>query len=130
MRIASCAVMSLMILYSSFAGCIHTNNTESVEDTGGETFQAYSIVAPIDTGINVYHDHFVLNETLPNWSVWVAVKAIFFFLVLVLMELVPGAKDQDSAVFLMFFYLCFYVFLCFHQNSAWGASPKHAPGPK
>ena len=67
MRIASCAVMSLMILYSSFAGCIHTNNTESVEDTGGETFQAYSIVAPIDTGINVYHDHFVLNETLPNW---------------------------------------------------------------
>ncbi|MCS5531984.1 MAG: S8/S53 family peptidase [Candidatus Poseidoniales archaeon] len=67
MRIASCAVMSLMILCSSFVGCIHTNNTEPVEDTGGETFQTYSIVAPIDTGINVYHDHFVLNETLPNW---------------------------------------------------------------
>ena len=67
MRIASCAMMSLMILCSSFVGCIHTNNTEPVEDTGGETFQAYSIVAPIDTGINVYHDHFVLNETLPNW---------------------------------------------------------------
>ena len=25
------------------------------------------MVAPIDTGINVYHDHFRSNETLPDW---------------------------------------------------------------
>ena len=30
-------------------------------------FGAYSVVAPIDTGINVYHERFILNETLPQW---------------------------------------------------------------
>jgi hypothetical protein len=32
-----------------------------------EIFRNYSIVAPIDTGINVYHDHFRTNETYPDW---------------------------------------------------------------
>ena len=49
-----------------------------------------------------------------------------FFFVFVLMELVPGAKDQDSAVFLMFFDVFFYVFLCFHQNSL-GEHPQNVP---
>ena len=40
-------------------------------------------------------------------------RQIFFFLVFVLKEVVPGAGDQDSTVFLMFFdviFSCFYVF--------------------
>jgi len=30
-------------------------------------WRAFSVVAPIDTGINVYHDHFRTNETYPQW---------------------------------------------------------------
>jgi|TARA_Y100001936_G_scaffold60706_1_gene59836 hypothetical protein len=48
-------------------GCIHTNDPDEVEIIDEQTTNAYSIVAPIDTGINVYHNHFVLNETLPDW---------------------------------------------------------------
>jgi hypothetical protein len=48
-------------------GCIHTNDPDEVEIIDEQTANAYSIVAPIDTGINVYHNHFVLNETLPEW---------------------------------------------------------------
>ena len=30
-------------------------------------FRSFSVMAPIDTGINVYHDHFRTNETYPQW---------------------------------------------------------------
>ena len=30
-------------------------------------WRAFSVIAPIDTGINVYHDHFRTNETYPLW---------------------------------------------------------------
>lgn len=30
-------------------------------------FRPFSVIAPIDTGINVYHDHFRTNETYPQW---------------------------------------------------------------
>jgi hypothetical protein len=32
-----------------------------------DTFGAFSVVAPIDTGINVYHNHFSMNESYPQW---------------------------------------------------------------
>ena len=67
MRIAPWAVVSLVLLSSALAGCIHTNDPDEVEIIDEQTANAYSIVAPIDTGINVYHNHFVLNETLPEW---------------------------------------------------------------
>ena len=67
MRIAPWAVVSLLLLSSALAGCIHTNDPDEVEIIDEQTANAYSIVAPIDTGINVYHNHFVLNETLPDW---------------------------------------------------------------
>ena len=67
MRIAPWAVVSLVLLSSALAGCIHTNDPHEVEIIDEQTNNAYSIVAPIDTGINVYHNHFVLNETLPEW---------------------------------------------------------------
>ena len=67
MRVAPCAVVSLLLLSSALVGCIHTNDPDEVEIIDEQTANAYSIVAPIDTGINVYHNHFVLNETLPDW---------------------------------------------------------------
>ena len=67
MRIAPWAVVSLVLLSSALVGCIHTNAPDEVEIIDEQTANAYSIVAPIDTGINVYHNHFVLNETLPDW---------------------------------------------------------------
>ena len=67
MRVAPWAVVSVVILSSTLAGCIHTNDTQTVEIIEDERLEAYSIVAPIDTGINVYHQHFILNETLPDW---------------------------------------------------------------
>jgi len=67
MKIAPCVVVSLMMLSSILAGCIHTNDPDEVEIIDEQTANAYSIVAPIDTGINVYHNHFVFNGTLPEW---------------------------------------------------------------
>ena len=67
MRVAPWAVVSLVLLSSALVGCIHTNDPDEVEIIDGQTANAYSIVAPIDTGINVYHNHFVFNETLPEW---------------------------------------------------------------
>ena len=67
MRVAPWAVVSLVLLSSALVGCIHTNDPDEVEIIDEQTNNAYSIVAPIDTGINVYHNHFVLNETLPEW---------------------------------------------------------------
>ena len=67
MRIVPWAIVSVVILSSTLAGCIHTNDTKTVEIIEDERLEAYSIVAPIDTGINVYHQHFILNETLPDW---------------------------------------------------------------
>ena len=32
-----------------------------------ESFGSFSVVAPVDTGINVYHDHFSMNESYPQW---------------------------------------------------------------
>lgn len=38
-------------------------------DDGGEqqAWRPFSVVAPIDTGINVYHNHFSTEEVLPDW---------------------------------------------------------------
>ncbi len=67
MRIGPSLVVSLVMLSSVLAGCISTNVPDKEEIIDEQTANAYSIVAPIDTGINVYHNHFVLNETLPDW---------------------------------------------------------------
>tara|TARA_Y100000817_G_scaffold101237_1_gene79108 strand:+ start:22 stop:1176 length:1155 start_codon:yes stop_codon:yes gene_type:complete len=32
-----------------------------------DSFGAFSVVAPVDTGINVYHNHFSMNESYPQW---------------------------------------------------------------
>ncbi|MEL0336240.1 MAG: S8/S53 family peptidase [Euryarchaeota archaeon] len=67
MRVATWAVVSLVLVSSVLVGCMDNNDVDDVEILDDKVRNAYSIVAPIDTGINVYHNHFILNETLPNW---------------------------------------------------------------
>lgn len=59
---------ALLILSVSLSGCFgeETEKPVIVEEFV-ESFGAYSVVAPIDTGINVYHERFMLNETYPDW---------------------------------------------------------------
>jgi len=40
---------------------------KSTSQTTSDEWRAFSVIAPIDTGINVYHDHFRTNETYPQW---------------------------------------------------------------
>ncbi len=53
---------------------IALNDGESLSSQGNTTMEKqgngwryYSVVAPVDTGINVYHDHFRTDEVYPNW---------------------------------------------------------------
>ena len=65
---AKVVLMALLMASISLAGCFGEEPTEEVEiPVMEDIFGAYSVVAPIDTGINVYHDRFRLNETYPDW---------------------------------------------------------------
>ncbi|MBD51284.1 MAG: hypothetical protein CMB08_05130 [Euryarchaeota archaeon] len=57
-----------ILLLSSFGGCFGNATISSIQDnSSSDDFGAFSVVAPIDTGINVYHDHFVMEEDYPQW---------------------------------------------------------------
>ena len=57
----------LVMTLASFSGCL-ANEVEKDDIIETENdFRTYSVVAPVDTGINVYHDHFRTNETYPQW---------------------------------------------------------------
>ena len=61
-------IMATMILSTSLSGCFADKGGE--QEIPGDTlshFGAFSVVAPVDTGINVYHDHFSMNESYPQW---------------------------------------------------------------
>ena len=57
----------LVMVMASFSGCISDDSIDESLIEDDDTFRNYSIVAPVDTGINVYHDHFRTNETYPEW---------------------------------------------------------------
>ena len=58
----------LILLLSSFSGCYGNAKISGIQDNStSNDFAAFSVVAPIDTGINVYHDHFVMEEDYPQW---------------------------------------------------------------
>jgi len=59
-------VVSIVAGIATLSDSSQQSNTSDV--FGGEDgWRAFSVVAPIDTGINVYHDHFRTNETYPDW---------------------------------------------------------------
>ena len=62
-------MLSLLVLAAPLSGCLLWGDekepgVQPEEDPG---FGAFSVVAPIDTGINVYHNHFLMNESYPQW---------------------------------------------------------------
>ena len=57
----------LVMITASLSGCMSDDSAQETLIEDEERFRNYSIVAPIDTGINVYHDHFRTNETYPEW---------------------------------------------------------------
>jgi hypothetical protein len=62
--------MFFIITASLFSGCFADADVEEeISIEFGDDFRAYSVVAPIDTGINPYHNHFRSNETLPQWLI-------------------------------------------------------------
>ena len=64
--LATLLVVSIVASLSFFS--TESSETKTSAVLGGEDgWRAYSVVAPIDTGINVYHDHFRTNETYPQW---------------------------------------------------------------
>ena len=68
MRASSWAVLvSVLMMSLSLSGCFGSGeDTLDVEPDEVDAWP-YSVVAPIDTGINVYHVHFAMNESYPQW---------------------------------------------------------------
>ena len=67
MQVPRVVLLCLMFLLSSLSGCLSSNEEIKVDVFDEVDWPAYSVVAPVDTGINVYHERFMFNETLPDW---------------------------------------------------------------
>ncbi|MCH1443323.1 MAG: hypothetical protein L7U53_05570, partial [Candidatus Poseidoniaceae archaeon] len=64
------ALIFSVIFFAYFAHELSADSGTSsviVEENKSTDWRHFSVVAPIDTGINVYHDHFRTNEIYPNW---------------------------------------------------------------
>ena len=59
-------ILSILILVP-FGGCLDNDTMIKDDGIGTDSFGAFSVVAPIDTGINVYHNHFIMDEDYPKW---------------------------------------------------------------
>ena len=66
MKILS-TLISTLIISASLVGCVGESEEEEDISVIDDSFGAFSVVAPIDTGINVYHNHFSMNESYPQW---------------------------------------------------------------
>ena len=62
-------VISLLVITTPLSGCLLWGDDEPPEvlPEEEEEFGAFSVVAPIDTGINGYHNHFRMDEAYPQW---------------------------------------------------------------
>lgn len=65
-RIFPFYILSILILVP-FGGCLDNDTMIKDDGIGTNSFGAFSVVAPIDTGINVYHNHFIMDEDYPKW---------------------------------------------------------------
>jgi len=62
------AMIAVLMLSAPLVGCLGGQEGGSEAETEvAEGFGSFSVVAPVDTGINVYHDHFTMNESYPQW---------------------------------------------------------------
>ena len=62
-------VLSFLLIVTTLSGCLLWGDEKATEiiPEVEEEFGAFSVVAPIDTGINVYHNHFRMAEDYPQW---------------------------------------------------------------
>ena len=65
------ALLSTLLLSTVVLGIAMSTNSDLDNSVVGQQeeeneWRSFSVVAPIDTGINVYHDHFRTNETYPQ----------------------------------------------------------------
>ena len=58
---------SILVISASLVGCMGGGEEKEDNAVVDDSFGAFSVVAPIDTGINVYHNHFSMNESYPQW---------------------------------------------------------------
>ena len=58
---------SILVISASLVGCMGGSEEKEDIPVVDDSFGAFSVVAPIDTGINVYHNHFSMNESYPQW---------------------------------------------------------------
>ena len=67
MHARSALCLLIVVLAATAAGCLDelVEAAPDAPEPGWE--RAYTVVAPVDTGINVYHEHFRSNEALPAW---------------------------------------------------------------
>ena len=63
----STLLISSVFLLLSYSGSDEDDNEASFSNQESDDWRSFSVVAPVDTGINVYHDHFRTNETYPQW---------------------------------------------------------------
>ena len=67
MKTAS-ALIGLLLLSVPLVGCLGEQEKGIEDDLWvDDEFGSFSVVAPVDTGINVYHVHFTMNESYPQW---------------------------------------------------------------
>lgn len=62
------ATLIISAIFIAFAYSPSTKDDSTVaQSVASDDWRPFSVIAPIDTGINVYHDHFRTNETYPQW---------------------------------------------------------------
>lgn len=62
------ALIGLLLLSAPLVGCLGEQEKGIEDDLRvDDEFGSFSVVAPVDTGINVYHVHFIMNESYPQW---------------------------------------------------------------
>lgn len=61
------ALTSILVISASLVGCMGESEEKEDIPAVDDSFGAFSVVAPVDTGINVYHNHFSMNESYPQW---------------------------------------------------------------
>ena len=63
-------LLALLMVSASLAGCFSEDAETAAEvEEVDDSFRAYTVIAPIDTGINPYHNHFQTDEILPDWFI-------------------------------------------------------------
>ena len=64
-------LLAVLMASASLAGCFGEDEFELIphESSQSTEFRPYTVIAPIDTGINPYHDHFQTDEILRDWFI-------------------------------------------------------------